>query len=92
MDPSILLNNPNLKNINPEKLALLKELSSNANGKTAKELLPILMAATSTAKEKGIEFNTSEKDLIIDVLKQQMTPEEQKKADMLLKMLKTFRK
>lgn len=92
MDPNILLNNPNLKNINPEKLSLLMELSSNTNGKSAKDLLPILLAANSSAKDKGIEFNASEKELIVDVLKQQMSPDEQKKADMILNMMKTFKK
>lgn len=92
MDPNILLNNPNLSNISPEKLALLMELSSGTNGKSAKELLPLLLAATSTAKEKGMEFTSSEKDLIIDVLKQQMHPAEQAKADMILNMMKNFKK
>lgn len=92
MDPNILLKNPKLKNISPEKLALLMELSSNSNGKSAKDLLPILLAATSTAKEKGIEFNTSEKEMIVEVLKQQMSPNEQKRADMIINMMNTLKK
>lgn len=80
-------NNPKLKNIAPEKLALLEKLAQGMKGKTPAETMPLLMAALSSAKAQGLSFTQDEMDLIIELLKSSASKEE---AGRIEKMLKLF--
>ena len=90
MNPGDLLNHPQLQNISPEKLSLLMELakSSAPGNNTPKDVASSLKNAADTAKQEGINFSSDERELIIEVLKQNMPPAEQKKADLILQMMK----
>ena len=93
MNPSDLLNNPQLQDISPEKLARLKELAQNTpspNG-NPKEVAASLKDASETAKKEGLDFSVGERDMIIEVLKQSMSPQEQKKVDLLMQMMKNMK-
>ncbi|MCI9646766.1 MAG: hypothetical protein HFH40_08175 [Lachnospiraceae bacterium] len=94
MNPQDLLNNPQLANISPEKLQFFMELAKNSspNGSNPKEMAESLKNASTQAKSQGMDFSSNERDLIIEVLKQSMTPQEQKKVDLLMQMMKTMRK
>ncbi len=94
MNPQDLLNSPQLAGISPEKLQLLMELakSSSPNTSSPKEMAESLKNASESAKKEGVNFSSSERDLIIEVLKQSMPPQEQKKVDLLMQMMKTMRK
>ena len=88
MDASILLYNANLKNISPEKLKFLMEMANKSSGSTPQDMMAALMAASSAAQKSGVGFDSNERDLIIDVLKQNMSKDDQKKADLILSMMK----
>ena len=75
-----------LKNIAPEKLQLLEKLASGIQGKSPKEAMPLLMAALSTAKAKGLSFTTEEMDLIIELFKKSASKEEAERIDKLLRI------
>ena len=94
MNQQKLLNNPQLQNISPEKLQLLMELAKNSapNGSSPKEMAESLKNASDNAREQGMDFSQNERDLIIEVLKQSMPPEEQKKVNLLMQMMRTMRK
>lgn len=94
MNPQDLLNNPQLANISPEKLQFFMELAKNSspNGSNPKEMAESLKNASTQAKNQGMDFSSNERDLIIEVLKQSMPPQEQKKVDLLMQMMKTIRK
>ncbi len=92
MDPSVLLNNPQLKNISPEKLQFLMEMAGQEKGSTPKDMAAALMAASAATKKKGVGFESSETDLIVEVLKQNMSESDRKKADMILSMMKGRKK
>ena len=92
MDPSILLNNPHLKNISPEKLQFLMELAGQDQGASPKDMASNLMAASAAAQKKGVGFEASEMDLIVEVLKQNMSEGDRKKADLILSMMKGRKK
>ncbi|MCI9003639.1 MAG: hypothetical protein HFH39_00010 [Lachnospiraceae bacterium] len=94
MNPQDLLNNPQLANISPEKLQFFMELAKNSspNGSNPKEMAESLKNASTQAKNQGMDFSSNERDLIIEVLKQSMPPQEQKKVDLLMQMMKTMRK
>jgi len=80
-------NNDALKGIDIQKMMLLQELLGNNKGKTTNEMLPILMAASKKANSKGLNFSKDEIKLIVNVLKKDMSPEEQAKTTKLLSIL-----
>ncbi len=79
-------NDPSLKNMDLKKLAFLSELVSQSGGQSMDSLLPFLMSANKNANSMGMQFNDSETDLILNVLKSRMKPEEQSRIDMIRKM------
>ena len=52
----------------------------------------MIMGAVNNAKKEGIQFTPNETDLIIEILKQNMSPEEQRKADQILLLMKNMRR
>lgn len=95
MNPQDILNNPQLQNnISPDKLRLLMELASNnsANTSNPQAMAESLKNASESVKNQGIDFSSAERDLIIEVLKQSMPPQEQKRVDLLMQMMKNMRK
>ena len=93
MNPADLLNNPQLQNISPEKLALLMNLAQNNSPKeTPQEMAESLKNASETAQKQGINFSSNEREMIVEVLKQNMSPQEQKKVDLLMQMIKNMKR
>ena len=77
---------PALKNMDLKKLAFLSELVSQTNGKSPDSMLPFLVSANKNANAMGLQFNDSETDLLLKVLKSRMTPEEQNRIELFRKM------
>lgn len=75
------MNNPALANIEPIKLQLLTEMVEQAETKNKDELLPFFLAINSKAASKGINFNDAETDIILNVLKAKMSPQDIKKIE-----------
>ena len=81
----VLMSN-NFADLDKKKAALLENFSTMAKGKSTDELLPLILAFSKKAKSEGITFSKEETALLFENMKKNMTPEEQQKADMLLKM------
>lgn len=79
-------NDPSLKNMDLKKLAFLSELVSQSGGQSMDSLLPFLISANKNANSMGLQFNDSETNLILNVLKSRMSPEEQSRIEMFKKM------
>lgn len=77
------INNPKLKNIDSKKLKLLIQLTEQAEKKEADKLLPFFLAVTSKANSMGITFNDDETDIILNVLKTRMSPDDIKKIELI---------
>ena len=92
MDPSFLLNNPQLGNISQDKLKFLMELANQSHGNSPQDMAASLMAASAAAQNRGVNFEPSEMNLIVEVLKQNMSESDRKKADMILGMMKNRRR
>lgn len=78
---------PALKKMDSQKLKWLENLADQTARQKPDNILPFLLAVNSHAKKKGIRFTDEETDVILCVLKENMTPEEQKRVDSLRKML-----
>ena len=84
MDISDLLKQGNMGNISPEKLNFLMQFANQNHSGNAKEMASELSQAASTAKKEG--------DMMINILKQNMSEEERKKTDMILSLMKNMKR
>ncbi|MBO5371487.1 MAG: hypothetical protein J6A75_02090 [Lachnospiraceae bacterium] len=92
MDFDFFKNNANFKDISPEKINFLMQFAAQNKTGDAKQMSNMIMGAVNAAKQEGIQFTPNETDLIIEVLKQNMSPEEQRKADQILMLMRNMKK
>ena len=71
------MNHPAMKNIDPIKLELIKTAARQTEGKSGKALAPVMMALITNANKRGIRFSPDEVSLIISILKEGKSKEEQ---------------
>ena len=76
-----------LKNMAPVKLELIRSAASKTKGKSGKALAPVMMALITSANKKGIRFTPDEMTMIISILKEGKSEEEQARIDQMLKMM-----
>ncbi len=79
-------------NMDPQKKALLQMLLQEASTKSGNDFIPFLMKANATAKEKGIQFSDTETELLVQGLKKNMSPAEQKRLEVLRKIAEKLSK
>ncbi len=92
MEQDFFKNNEKFSGISPEKLEFLMKFASQNKSGNAKEMSNMILGAVNNAKQEGISFTPNETDLIIEILKQNMSPEEQRKADQILMLMRGMRK
>ena len=92
MDISDLLKQGNMGNISPEKLKFLMQFENQNHSGNAKEMASELSKAANNKKKEGIEFSENERDMMINILKQNMSEEERKKTDMILSLMKNMKR
>lgn len=81
------MNHPAMKNIDPAKLELIKAAAAQTEGKSGNSLAPVMMALITSANKKGIKFDANEISLILEVLKEGKSKEEQGQIDNMVKMV-----
>lgn len=81
-------NNPMLKSMSPEKLQFLMNFASKDKPTEMKDMMPFLLSTMNTAKSKDIQFTDRETELLISLLKQNMTEEESAKADKIIRLMR----
>lgn len=90
------INNPLLQNMDPVKLELIRRAAAQTNGKSGKELAPIMLALITSANRNNIRFSSDEVNLILDLLKDGKNSKEQENIDNMKqnveKMMKNFQK
>ena len=86
------MNHPAMKNIDPIKLELIKTAARPTEGKSGKALAPVMMALITNANKRGIRFSPDEVSLIISILKEGKSKEEQEQIEQMVKMVTTYMK
>ena len=81
-------NNPMLKSMSPEKLQFLMNFASKDKPTEMKDMMPFLLSTMNAAKSKDIQFTDPETELLISLLKQNMTEEESAKADKIIRLMR----
>lgn len=71
------------------KQLLLNEFKSLSKGKKNDEMLPLIFAISSKAKQAGITFGRDDFELILNQIKNDMTPEEQLLLPQLMQLLQS---
>lgn len=84
-------NNPLLKNMSPEKMQFLMNFASSQKPTDMKEMMPFLLSTMNSAKSNNIQFTEPETELLITILKQNMSEEESAKADKIIQLMKSRR-
>ena len=84
------LNDPMLQNMDPLKIELIKTAASQTAGKSGKALPPVLMSLIMSANRKGIRFSSEEITLILNILKQGKSEQEQKQIDKTVDMVSSM--
>ena len=74
-------NHPALAGMDPRKVFLLTKISEKIDGKSEQEIMPILMAAMSSARKQNISFTPSEYELLFTILKEGKSEEEVRKIN-----------
>lgn len=87
-----VFNARNTGGISPEKLAFLKAMSTMQSGGSAKDMMSALMSASNSAQKQGVSFSESERDMMLDILLKNLSPEESKKAQSMIQMMKRMKK
>ena len=80
------MNNPAMKDIDPAKLELIKMVAAQTSGKSGKDLAPVMLALITGANKKGIRFSPDEMNLILEILKEGKSKEEQEQIDRTVRM------
>lgn len=91
MDQNIFKNNPAFLSLSPEKLEFLKNFADTQKPTDIKEMVPFLLSSLNTAKRNNIQFSSAESELLIQILKQNMSPEESAKADKIIHLMQERR-
>ena len=86
------MNNPAMKNIDPVKLELIQMAASQTSGKSGRDLAPIMLALITNANKKGISFTGDEMSLILEILKEGKSKQEQAQIDQTINMVSSLLK
>ena len=84
------INEQILSSLDKEKADLLRNVVLQTQGKQNKAVLPILTKLVSEAKKKKITFNSSEIELIFQLMKADKTENEKKQIDRMIQMVQNI--
>ena len=86
------MNQPDMQNIDPMKMELIRTAAEKTQGKNGKALAPVMMALITNANKKGIQFTPDEFSLVLSVLKDGKSKEEQDQIEGMVRMVSSYMK
>lgn len=84
------MNHPDMKNLDPVKIELFKAAAAQTKGKSGNSMATVMMALITSARKNGISFTPDEMTLILDILKEGKSEEEQNQIDNMVNMVKNM--
>ena len=67
---------PALAGMDPKKVFLLTKISEKIQGKSETDVMPILMAAMTSARKQNISFTPNEFEILFSILKEGKSDQE----------------
>ncbi len=87
-----VFNEQNTKGIAPEKLAFLKAMANQKSGNNAQDMMAALLSISGAAQKKGVSFTESERDIMLELILKNLQPDERKKAQTMIQMMKRMKR
>ena len=84
------INDPLFQNMDPLKKELIQTAATQTAGKSGNNLAPVLMSLITSANRKGIRFSSEEITLILNMLKQGKSANEQQQIDRTVQMVSSM--
>ena len=84
------MEHPDLVNLDPLKQELIRKAAMKAGGKNGKALVPVMMSLITGANKRGIRFTPDEISLILSVIKEGKSKEEQAQIDQMVQMIRAI--
>ena len=81
-------NNLDFTGISPEKIKLINNIIQESQTVSQDNLVPFFLNASAKAKANGITFTERETDIIVNALKNNMTPAQSNKIDTVRRLSK----
>ncbi len=69
-------NHPALAGMDPRKVFLLTKVSEKIEGKPQQDVLPVLMAAMTSARKQNLVFTSQEFEVLFSILKEGKSAQE----------------
>ena len=86
------MDDPVLEGISKERLEVLTNIIEGAKGMEPKDMFTYFIRQSNMAGKQGINFTNAETELILNVLKEDMSPEEIKRVDMVKQIVNSLQK
>ena len=86
------MNHPDMQNMDPLKMELIRTAAAQTQGKSGKSLAPVRMALITNANKRGIQFTPDEFSLVLSVLKDGKSKEEQDQIEGMVRMVSSYMK
>ena len=79
-------------NMSPEKAQFIKQIVSEASGKSQNELFPFLLGINCQIAGKHMSFSDEETDALVSQLTKNLSPKEKKRVELLHQLSKMLAK
>lgn len=86
------LNHPSMQDMDPLKLELIKNAAQRTEGKSGRSLAPVMMSLITGAQKNGIRFTPDEMTMVISILKEGKSEEEQAQIENMVNMVMAYAK
>ena len=83
-------NHPALAGMNPKKVFLLTKISEKIQGKSETDVMPILMAAMTSARKQNISFTPNEFEILLSILKEGKSDQEIQQMNQTIEFARTI--
>lgn len=84
MDFQEFTSTPEFNRLHPVKKQLIKELVMNNQNSSPEAVLPQILSINRELSKRNLSFTKNETTLLVNILKQNMSPDERQKVDMLM--------
>ena len=84
MDFQDFTSTPEFNRLHPLKKQIIRELIQNNQNATMEKILPQIMSINQELSRRNMNFTKSETSLLVNMLKQNMSPVERQKVDVLM--------
>lgn len=82
-----LSSTPEFKRLHPVKQQIIREIAQTNQNMSPEAMLPKIMSLNKELSKRNLSFTREESNLLINVMKEKMSPAERQKVDMILGIL-----